>query len=221
MFIQILCGKRFVAVCVTTALGHTTLVHAEVMTRYPHGTRDAWFADAGATGAIETITFMEHPDGLLTNQYETSHGLLVSGSSNVFIIDSDLSFPNDGRGMWTGFGDIVLDFDRPMTAIAADFPGTFFVEFYNEQGLIESSGFWSPGGRGNFTGFISTIPFSRVRLFDTDGVFAVDDIHFVAQTIPAPGAVAVLLAGAGLVRRKRRTTFPASLPSKGHDHDRT
>ena len=170
---------------------------------YPHGTRDAWFEDAGSIGSVETITFTEYPDGLLTNQYESSHGLSVSGTGGVFIIDSDIGFPNDGRGMWTGSGDIILDFDRPMTAIAADFHGTFFVEFYNEQGLIESSGFWGPGGPGNFTGFISAIPFNRVRVFDTDGVFAVDDIHFVAQVIPAPSAVAVLLAGAVFGRRRR------------------
>jgi len=175
---------------------------------YPQVTRDAWFEDAGSIGSVETITFTEHPDGLLTNQYESSHGLQVSGSSNVFIIDSNISFPNDGRGMWTNFGDIVLDFDRPMVAFSADFPGGFFVELFNDHGLIEAFIF-SGSGAGNFRGLISTIPFNRVRLYDTDGVFAVDDIHFVAQTIPAPGAVAVLIAGAVIGWRRRREPAPA------------
>jgi hypothetical protein len=173
---------------------------------YPQGARDAWFEDAGSIGTVETMTFTEHPIGLLTTQYQDSHGLVFSGNSVPHIHLSNLSFPNDGAGMLAstqGAVSVWLDFDRPMLAFAADFPGGFFVELFDDQGMIGSFTFGGSGS-GNFRGLISTVPFRSLRLFDPDGAFGIDDLHFVAQVIPAPGAVVVLMAGAVFGRRRRR-----------------
>jgi len=187
----------FMSVCMTERIAHADVIY------YSQGMRDAWFADAGSIGSVETISFTEHPEGPLAMQYEPSHGLTFTTSGVLTINESALAFPNDGWGMVSNFGVVELLFDRPMTAIAADFPGGFNIELFDDRGLIESTNFGG-SGFGNFNGLISTIPFNRVRLFDHDGTFSIDDLHFVAQVIPAPGAVAVFLLGAVLGRRRRR-----------------
>jgi hypothetical protein len=169
---------------------------------YEDDQRDEWFADAGAVGQIETITFTEHPIGPLTTQYEESHGMVETSPGLVQIFGSRLGFPLDGRGMLALASDAVLEFDRPMLALAADFPGTFIVEFYWDDVLLGSSFFDGPGGPGNFSGVISTEEFNRVRMWDVDSVLAIDDLHFVA--LPAPPVLLVFAGGLALLGRGRR-----------------
>lgn len=153
---------------------------------YGHTSRAAWFDDASSPGAIETITFTEHPVALLNTQYQESHGLTVTGSGWVQISSSSMVFPLDGRGMLAVNSDAVLHFDRPMQALAADFPGVFTAQFYWDDLFIGHWVFDGPGGPGNFSGVILTIPFNRVRLYDVDSVFGIDDLHFVPVAVPGP-----------------------------------
>ncbi|MBX3375126.1 MAG: hypothetical protein KF817_14955 [Phycisphaeraceae bacterium] len=167
---------------------------------YGQTQRDAWFADAGA---VETITFTEHPLGQLTTQYQESHGLTVTGSGWVGIMSLNLSFPNDGHGLLTFSSDAVLHFDRPMQALGMDFPGIFWAELYMDDLYMETVFLGLPG-IGNFRGIISSLPFNRVRMYDVDGDFGIDDLHFAPMAVPAPGAAALLIPLAWFMRRGRR-----------------
>ncbi|MBX3375123.1 MAG: hypothetical protein KF817_14940 [Phycisphaeraceae bacterium] len=196
-----------VAVAVAMALFATTLMNSAAcaaIIRYWHNDRDAWFMDAGALSAIETITFTEHPVALLNTQYQESHGLSVTGSGWVQIWSSLPDLPLDGRGMKAVNSDAILHFDRPMQALAADFPGTLTAQFYWDDTFLGAEAFTGPGGPGNFSGAISTTPFNRVRLFDSDHVFAIDDLHFVPVAVPGPATVALLPPAAWFMRRRRR-----------------
>jgi hypothetical protein len=168
---------------------------------YDDDQRDQWFADAGVIGVIETITFTEYPIGPLTTQYEESHGMVETSPGLVQIFGSSLGFPLDGRGMLALASDAVLEFDRPMHALAVDFPGSFIVELYSNDVLLGS---WvtGPGGFGQFEGVISTDPFNRVRMWDVDSDLAVDDLHFVA--VPAPPILLAFAGGLALLGRGRR-----------------
>ena len=167
---------------------------------YGQTQRDAWFADAGA---VETITFTEHPLGQLTTQYQESHGLTVTGSGWVGIMSLNLSFPNDGHGLLTFSSDAVLHFDRPMQALGMDFPGGFWAELYMDRELVGLATIGS-SGFGNFRGILSTLPFNRVRMYDVDGVFGIDDLHFAPMAVPGPATVALLLPAAWFMQRRRR-----------------
>jgi hypothetical protein len=168
---------------------------------YDDDQRVQWFADAASAGMIETITFTEHPIGPLTTQYRSSHGMIETSPGLVQITSID-AFLMDGRGMEAVWSDAALEFDRPMLALAADFPGTFIVEFYSDDVLLGSSFFHGPGGPGNFSGVISTDPFNRVRMWDVDSDLAVDDLHFVA--LPAPPILLAFAGGLALLARGRR-----------------
>ncbi|MBX3373118.1 MAG: hypothetical protein KF817_04730 [Phycisphaeraceae bacterium] len=165
--------------------------------------RDAWFEEAAALNAIETITFTEHPVALLNMQYQESHGLTVTGSGWVQIWSSLPDLPRDGRGMKAVNSDAILHFDRPMQALAADMPGTLTAQLYYDDHYLGSVAF-GDSGVDRFSGVISTTPFNRVRLFDSDHDFAIDDLHFVPVAVPGPATVALLLPAAWFMRRRRR-----------------
>jgi hypothetical protein len=172
-----------------------------VLIEYDYLERDEWFADARALGVIETITFTEHPIGPLTTQYEESHGM-VETSPGLVQITSGIAFPLDDRGMEAVWSDAILEFDRPMQALAADFPGLFIVEFYWDEVFLGSAQFEGLGGPGNFSGVISTTPFNRVVMSDSDSDFAIDDLHFVA--VPAPPILLAFAGGLALLGREGR-----------------
>jgi hypothetical protein len=198
-----MCSRLYLLIGVALLTVQPRELHADLIT-YGYQDRDAWITDAGVLGTIETITFTEYPIGRLTTQYEESHGLTFTGSGFVQIAAFDLSFPLDGRGLLCIAGDAILTFDRPMLALAADFPGTFTVEFFSDDVLLGSSPFDGPGGPGNFSGVISTDPFNVVRISDSDSDFGIDDLHFVA--VPAPSMLLPFAAGLVLLggRRRRR-----------------
>jgi hypothetical protein len=169
---------------------------------YDYQEREEWFADAGALNLIETITFTEHPLGPLTTQYEESHGMVETSLGLVQIFASEVSYPHDGRGMLALATDAILEFDHPMQALAADFPGLFIVEFYWNESFLGSAQFEGLGGPGNFSGVISTTPFNRVVMSDSDSDFSVDDLHLVA--VPAPPILLAFAGGLALLGRGRR-----------------
>ncbi|MBX3372812.1 MAG: hypothetical protein KF817_03180 [Phycisphaeraceae bacterium] len=178
--------ETILSVICAGALGATGHHADAALIHYPWTwQRDAWFEDAAALNAIETITFTEHPVALLSTQYQESHGLTVTGSGWVQIASST-SFVLDGRGLRAVASDAVLHFDRPMQALAADFPGSFIAQFYWDDTFLGAEPFTGPGGPGNFSGVILTIPFNRVRLYDVDSVFGIDDLHFVPVAVPGP-----------------------------------
>ncbi|MBX3375315.1 MAG: hypothetical protein KF817_15925 [Phycisphaeraceae bacterium] len=199
------------AVFVMTAQSPAALIH------YSQLARDAWFGDAGAIETIRTITFTEHPMGQLTTQYQESHGMTVTGSGWVQIMAADSGFPLDGRGMGTLSSDAIFHYDRPMQALAMDFPGNITVQFLIDMELIGVATVGASGA-GNFRGIISTLPFNRVRMHDSDGVFGIADLHFVPVAVPAPaGALVLLPAALMLTRRRRRQCGAGDLRRCSHE----
>jgi hypothetical protein len=163
--------------------------------------RDEWW---GAVGDVTTIDFTGHEHfEPLSDQY--AH-LGVTFEGTVSAVNWEI-FINDGWGM-RGFMGAWVYFDQPMNWIAADHPGTLGYELYLGDELIYTSFTFGGSGTGQFGGLISTKPFDRVFLWNQpgiDGVFIsyVDDLHFGAFAVPAPGALGVV-ALALLVNRRRR-----------------
>jgi hypothetical protein len=156
-----------------------------------------------AAGIYSTITFAELPvNTLVTNQYSNLGVVFTDGSDYI-----DGFYPNtylnDGYGLNGALDDTWLAFSQPMYTIAVDYPGSVDVSLYLEGQLIyASSHFHIPGGLGGFAGLVSDVPFDTVHLTDIESGLFIDDLHF-GPTIPASGAMALLIA-AGLVQRRRR-----------------
>jgi MYXO-CTERM domain-containing protein len=158
-----------------------------------------------AVGSVTTIDFTGHEHfEPLSDQY--AH-LGITFSGTVHFMESGL-FINDGWGM-RGFMGAWIHFDNPINWIAADFPGNLGYELYSGDELIYTSFEFGVGGTGNFGGLISSKPFDRVFIWEqpgTDGFFIphIDDLHFGAFAVPAPGALGVVGLALLVHRRRRR-----------------
>ena len=150
-------------------------------------------------GDFTTITFMEIPPVLdLDDEYQEL-GVTFGGDLNTFFFTP--SFVNDGVGL-DGNTEVRLTFDVPITAFAMDFPGITDVAYFRDGERIPGGGAFGGGGVGFFYGFVSTVPFDEVLLFDDFGEVFIDDLYF-GPPIPTPGSAALLLV-AGILRRPRR-----------------
>lgn len=151
-------------------------------------------------GEFTTITFEELPQFTIVNDQYEDLGITFGGDINSVIFGS--SYPNDGVGL-DGNTQVRLTFEMPITAFAMHFPGGTDVAYFRDGEQIPGGGPFGGSGSGFFYGFVSTVPFDEVLLFDAFGgqVF-VDDLYF-GPPIPAPGAAAPLLL-TGMLRRRRR-----------------
>jgi hypothetical protein len=189
------------AVPFTAALFASQLAVCDTVDWYMN--RQAW---ENAVGDYTTIDFTGLENGEpLSNQY-ADLGVLFSSAGSLFAFNSCI-FVNDCWGMrGEGGGGAWVHFDEPMNWIAADHPGSLSFALYFDDELIIEIGAFGGSGTGHFAGLVSEKPFNKARLFRAppalDFVY-IDDLHFGAIAVPAPGALGVL-AVALLVHRRRR-----------------
>lgn len=159
-----------------------------------------------AAGSYSTITFEGFPDATkITDQYAALGVTFTSLDLNTTVGPDPSTFPQDGWGL-DGNSYVELTFSQPITTIGWHFPGILKAVFYLDATVvgvdIQSGG----AGASHFTGFTGDVLFNRVRIFRDNfpqGSVGLDNLYI--QTIPAPGAGAVLAAAAcGLRRRRRR-----------------
>jgi hypothetical protein len=165
---------------------------------------DEWW---DAVGDVTTIDFTDYPHGTIISDQYADIGVNFEGQNNG-IMESSV-FINDGFGL-RGWGGTWVHFDEPMNWISADFPGTLlFALFYNDNLIYESFELGGTG-TGNFAGLISDKQFDSVYLFrliitdPSDNTVYIDDLHFGALTVPAPGVLSVLAFALFANRRRRR-----------------
>jgi hypothetical protein len=156
-------------------------------------------------GQYDTIDFTDYPHGTIISDQYADIGVNFEGQNNVIL--EIPSFINDGFGL-RGWMGTWVHFDEPMNWIAGDHPGRLYFALYVEGELIGEAG-WGHVGAGNFTGVVSTKAFDSAFLFrppNPDGTFAVyiDDLHFGALTVPAPGVLSVIAFALFANRRRRR-----------------
>jgi len=115
-----------------------------------------------AAGDFTFIGFTEYPQGtILTDQYADLG--IVFPEANAAVIESD-SF-EDGQGIFrdtpSGFDNIWVEFDQPITAIAVDFPGLIQFELFSNGNSIYLSNAFNDSA-GGFVGLNSDNMFNRV-----------------------------------------------------------
>ena len=144
----------------------------------------------------------------MTDQYLALGALFTDGSD---ITEPDAgAFPNDGWGLAgsSGFasGPIVVEFTQPMNWIAMEHPGLLDIKVYDGGQLLYSSTISGlASGSVFFMGLTSSTSFDKVVIRDPlDNFVFIDDLYFGAP-VPAPGGVAVLIAGLLMPVRRRRS----------------
>jgi MYXO-CTERM domain-containing protein len=158
--------------------------------------------------AVDDFTFIgftEYPQGtILADQY-ADLGIHFT-ENNPTVLESGNDVFEDGHGIWfdgsSGFDNIWVEFDEPITAIAVDFPGAVQFEFFHNGNSVYLSNPYDDDG-GGFVGFVSEDSFDSARVFDPLGVTAIDNLYF-APPIPAPGALGVVGIAALCFHRRRR-----------------
>ncbi|MCI0677332.1 MAG: hypothetical protein L0Y42_16350, partial [Phycisphaerales bacterium] len=163
--------------------------------------RAEWVSAIGGFEQMQTISFLEYPQGSLLNDQYANLGVTFP-DGNDFIIHAE-SFLLDGAGATSVSGPMTLEFDEPRMSIGVHFPGFLIVKLYSEGTLIYTSNEFGIGGAGFFGGLISTQPFDTVHLIDPAGIPDIDTIHF-GLPVPAPGGLALLSIAGLLLRRSRR-----------------
>jgi len=163
---------------------------------------DEW---QNAAGDFTFIGFTEYPQGtILTDQYADLG--VTFPEANATIIENN-SF-EDGHGIFrdtpSGFDNIWVEFDQPISGIGVDFVGGIQFELFNEgQSIYLSNDFFAFHGANEFTAVISDQPFDKARIFDPGGVTAIDNLYF-GPPIPAPGVLGGFAIAALCFHRRRR-----------------
>lgn len=167
----------------------------------------AWDVAAGSATAIDFTGW--ETGTIITTQYEAL-GVTFIGADD-FIWNNPALFPSDGSGLKGGYLPdftplpIVLEFDAPRSAIAANFKGSMGFELYLGGELIGASPPFSSVLQGSFCGVTSTVAFDSVVITGPgNGIPNLDNLFF-GPAIPAP-ATTLLVAALGFVlpRRRRR-----------------
>jgi len=156
------------------------------------------------TDGFTFIGFTEYPQGtILTDQYADLG--VTFPEANAAVLESDFLF-EDGHGIFrdtpSGFDNIWVEFDEPVTAIAVDFLGLIQFELFTDDKSIHLSNPYSDNG-GGFAGLISEQSFDKARIFDPGGVTAIDNLYF-GPPIPAPGVLGGFAIAALCFHRRRR-----------------
>ncbi|MBL9150572.1 MAG: hypothetical protein JNM94_17945 [Phycisphaerae bacterium] len=164
---------------------------------------DGW---SSSSGDFATCSFAEFPQNtFITDQY-ADLGVNFTGIFGNVVNVGLSGFPLDGHGIDGNCG-IELTFSNLTYAVAAHGPDSWRFDAYLGDQLIYSSP--SHGSSiGGFSGFVSSVPFDRVRLLgatlfppDCDDVY-VDNIYFAS--VPGPAGFAVFAIRAlGMGRRRR------------------
>jgi len=165
-----------------------------------------WESAVGSN--FTTLDFNFGQQLIVTDQYLAQGAIFTDGSD---ITEPNAgAFPNDGWGLAgsSGFasGPIVVEFTQPMNWIAVEHPGNLRYEvFSGGQLLYVSSNSGFPPADTYFFGLVSDTSFDKVVIRDPlDNFVFIDDLYFGAP-VPAPGGVAVLLAGLLMPARRRRS----------------
>jgi hypothetical protein len=158
-----------------------------------------------AVGEFTTIDFTGFPEFTwITDQYAHLGAHFVDGAD--LIQESDLLYLEDGWGI-DGNTEVRIEFDEPISYIAADFPGIIIFRLYSDGEMVFSSNSLGGGGPGHFGGLFSDEPFDEVQILDAVNPFGgnvnIDDIYF-GPPIPAPGSIVGVAALALVARRRRR-----------------
>jgi hypothetical protein len=154
-----------------------------------------------AAGAFSTIHFTELPDNtLVTTQYASLGVTFTDGSDYIY---HSSSFVIDGAGLNGALNSTYLAFGAPMASVAIDFPGGAKFELYSSGQLIYTSTHFGGSGVGHFAGLVSDVPFDAARVFDPEGGFFMDDLHF-GPSVPAPGALSLLGPALFMAANRRR-----------------
>jgi len=154
-----------------------------------------------AAGEFTFIGFTEYPQGtILTDQYADLG--ITFPEANATVVESDFLF-EDGHALGVdgpaGFDNIWVEFEEPVTAIGATFPGGLQIEmFSNGESLNEPDSF-----SGGFLGYVSDEPFDSAILVDPTGGTFIDNLYF-APPIPAPGVLGGFAIAALCFHRRRR-----------------
>jgi len=173
-----------------------------MMTTVAHGAliefhdRAEWEA---AVGEFTTLDFTRFDQGTtITEQYAELGAVFTS--SNVVLVNE--GFLNDGAGIV--FADAgTVEFDQPITYVAADFNGFLHFELFMDGVFVGASVNFGLGGSGNFGGVVSSESFNTVVFTDPfDRTAVLDDIFF-GPPIPSPATLA-LIGLAGLLGHRRR-----------------
>lgn len=145
---------------------------------------------------------------IITNQYSSLGVTFIGGDD--FVWNKWSLYPTDGWGMSGGFLSggvplpIVLEFDAPRYAIAANFKGWMGFELYLNDALVAVSPPFSSGLNGNFCGVISDVPFDAVTITGpANGIPNLDNLFF-GSAVPAPSPVLLVLAAGASCRRRSR-----------------
>ena len=159
----------------------------------------AWEEAAGSWGTMDFtgFEFGQH----LTDEYEEELGVVFTDTTNYVSGPSAGLFPRDKWGLQIGPFASFAEFTtvEPIQSLAFFHPGIFDVTLWlgDELILFEENSFFPLG----FFGFVSEVPFDRVRISDGADTASIDDI-LVGAAVPSP-AVAALL-GLGLLKGGRR-----------------
>jgi len=154
-----------------------------------------------AAGEFTFIGFTEYPQGtILTDQY-ADLGINFT-DNNPTVLESDYFF-EDGHGIWfdqpSGFDNIWVEFEEPITAIGTDLVGPLQIElFANGEPLNEPDPFG-----GEFLGYVSDEPFDSAILLNPGGSTTIDNLYF-GPPIPAPGALGLFAFGSIVLKPRRR-----------------
>jgi hypothetical protein len=189
------------ALVVVIGLAASHSAHADF--QFFDNTFDDW---TSTSGDFATCSFSEFPQNtFITDQY-ADLGVLFTGIFGNVVKLSETGFPLDGHGIDGNCG-IELTFDNPTYAVGAHGPGVWYFQAFLGNLLVYQSPYQS-SGVGGFSGFVSSLPFDRVRLMgpplfppDCYDVY-VDNIYFAS--VPGPAGIAVFALGAlGRGRRRR------------------
>ena len=131
--------------------------------------------------------------------------LYTNPGPNVVHANDFTAFPLDGFGI-DGNGGIELTFLQPTYAVGSHGPGFWTFKAYLGDVLVYSSPAHLPAP-GGFAGFVSTSPFDRGQLLGLQNGGSIDDVYIdntYFGTVPTPPAVAMMLLGLAMGRRRRR-----------------
>jgi len=159
---------------------------------------DEW---QNAAGDFTFIGFTEYPQGtILTDQYADLG--ITFPEANATVVESEFLF-EDGHALGvdgpSGFDNIWVEFEEPVTAIGATFPGFLQIELFYDGKAINIPDPWG----GGFLGLVSTEPFDSAILVDPLGSTFIDNLYF-APPIPSPGVLGGFAIAALCFHRRRR-----------------
>jgi hypothetical protein len=162
--------------------------------------------------AVDTHTyigFTGHPKHtIITTQYADQGVLFTDGND---VINLNATLPGDGASLTSvDFtppfgGNVHMSFPLERNAIAFDFIGSLYIEFYNRGSLVFASNHYFADFTP-FVGFISDASFDAVIAYDGDDEVVVINNLLFGPAVPAPATLsALLIAALGGSTRRRRT----------------